>query len=204
MNLEGTKHEKAVLITIAYIIGFTSGFIAFGLTASSPTLVSETPLSEPFIPEGYVPPTEMPPTDKNEAAASESAPNEGVAYEDGRLYATVKGERFVLSISNSVMPNENVEGFSTQGIHEKLPTYSTSPDGRYVHFCEQQTTDDVCNHFIFDSVENVIQPVSQDGERFTTTSAEAVLSTWEGTTLVVGSHRSQTAETPWRLVSVTE
>lgn len=205
MNLEGTKHEKAVLIIVAYIIGFTSGFIAFGVSGTMRSGAPEMLVApESFIPNDYTPPTSNPP-DFEEAPVTdggEEAPvdtGEIVSYTDGKLYATVKGERFVLSLHNDVMSTENVEGFSTQGIHAALPAYSASPDGRFVHFCEQQTDIAECTHFIFDTEANVIQPVSVNGERLITPDDVAKTAVWNETGLVIAQYKSYSADTPWKL-----
>lgn len=194
MNLEGTKHEKAVLVVLAYIIGLTSGFIGFGIAQH---YAAEPAMAEPttFIPEGYTPPPGPPPSE--EAAMSTS--EEVARYEDGKLYAYVHGDRYVLSLSNEVMPVENVEGFATQGIHEKIPTYSTSPDGRFVYFCEQQTEADECAHFIFDAEADVIQPVQVDGKKFITSVSDALTAAWQGDTITIGTYSSAAAATPWML-----
>ncbi len=194
MNLEGTKHEKAVLVVIAYIIGFTSGFIAFGITNKDVTPV----LSEPtpaFVPSDYTPPTENPPEFEEAPVATE----EIVSYEEGKLYAKVGAEKFVLSLQSNIMPKENVEGFSTQGIHESVPAYLASTDNKYIYFCEQQTADLNCTNFIFDSVNNVIQPVSFAGERLIITNEEAAAVRFEDGLLVVGEKRSISSEAPWKL-----
>ncbi len=199
MNLEGTKHEKAVLVIVAYIIGFTSGFIAFGVAnLSSNNQVAEIPPVTTGWPEGYMPPTEMPPMETMEMEAM-PLPDEAAYYQDGKLYATVGAERFVLSLHSEIMPTENVEGFSTQGIHENLPKYAASADGRYVYFCEQQTTDPECTSFIFDVAKSVIQPVSIDGERLITPNEVAEDARWEGDRIVIGSYTSDAMDTPWKV-----
>jgi hypothetical protein len=202
MDIEGTKHEKVVLIVIAYIIGFTSGFIAFGVVPKVPAPLSEMVVETPVDgmgqnPDGssYELPTENPPE------GGEQVSQNGItSYEDGKLYATVKGERFVLSLHQDVMENSNVEGFATQGIHTDLPVYSASSDGKYVHFCEQHTEADECSHFIFDTSSNVIMPVSLEGARFVTARAVAETTAWNGDALTVGIYRSADNATPWKLV----
>ncbi len=195
MNLEGTKHEKAVLVVLAYIIGLTSGFIGFGVTQSLTTNTMEVAVAPEFIPEGYTGPDTPPPSDELAPATTE----EIARYEDGKLYAYVHGDRFVLSLSNDIMPVENVEGFATQGIHEKIPTYSVSDDGRFVHFCEQHTEADECTHFIFDAEANVIQPVSYEGKNFITSISDALTAAWNGDTITIGTYSSAAAITPWKL-----
>lgn len=196
MNLEGTKHEKAVLILIAYIIGFTSSFIAFGVMQphEAPAVLESTTV----WPEGYTPPTEQPPIDETVSDASVESTNIA-SYEDGKLYATVQGERYVLSLSNDIMDATNVEGFATQGIHEALPTYSASDDGRFIHFCEQQTPADSCTHFVFDASRSVIQPVSLEGKSFITSVNEALSTVWNGDALRIAQYASVSQAEPWKL-----
>lgn len=195
MNLEGTKHEKAVLIVLAYIIGITSGFIGFGVTqnVAEEEVATTTIEGTSFIPEGYSSPDTEPPTDSNVQN------NEVASYVDGKLYAFVHGESYVLSLSTGIIDSENVEGFSTQGIHKSIPTYSASADGRFVHFCEQQSDADECTHFIFDAEENLIQPVSFSGKRFITNISEALTAAWNGDTITIGMYSSAAAATPWKL-----
>ncbi len=206
MNIEGTKHEKAVLVVMAYIIGFTSGFIAFGISggmsAKEYKMDSNMPTME-FPPMGeYTPPTENPPMDTTIPADADDITmpaGEVVSYEDGKLYAMVGDERFVLSISNSIMPRENVEGFSTQGIHENLPAYVASADSNYVYFCEQQGSTPECTHFVFDVTSNIIQFVSVDGEKLVTDNSVATEATWGTTGLTVAGYTSIDPTMPWKL-----
>lgn len=222
--MEGTKHEKAVLVVLAYIIGFTSGLIAFGLSQKSltpapvvdvATVDMEAPMTAPDVIEGYVPPTGNPPGyDSAEADMTTDAPvevsteadvvfsdGEVATYQDGKLYANVSGERYVLSLRNDVMPNTNVEGFSTQGIHVALPKYLASPDGRFVYFCEQQTEAEECTHFVFDIAGNMIQFVNNGGEKLVTPSTVAENASWTNSGLVIGAFSSLSTETPWQVAT---
>ncbi len=209
MDIEGTKHEKAVLIVVAYIIGLTSGFIAFGVTPNTPpTLVDVTGEATAVMgvnPDGstYVPPSENPPMDEGSADQAAAPTGDTIAaYEDGRLYATVRGERFVLSLHTDVMANDNVEGFSTQGIHTDLPAYQASPDGKYVYFAEKHSEADECSNFIFDTERNVIQPMSLDGKRFTSPCVMTKSFVWNDQGAEVGIYRSVSAATPWKLAVI--
>jgi hypothetical protein len=219
MNMEGTKHEKAVLVVLAYIIGFTSGLIAFGLSQRASAPVEEmvsidmsAPLPTPAEVDGYTPPTENPPdyvetetvfpTEESPVSQSEEgdvvfADGEVVMYQDGKLYANVSGERYVLSLRSDVMPNTNVEGFSTQGIHVALPKYLASPDGQYVYFCEQHTEVDGCTNFVFDIASNTIQFVNNGGEKLITPASIAENAVWSDSGLTIGTYSSISAATPW-------
>lgn len=213
MNIEGTKHEKAVLVVVAYIIGLTTGLIGFGIGqryAASDAAVATVAPAAPVpgeVLEGYVPPTEQPPSD---APASDTTtdsttdevvvpPGETAFYDEGRLFAVVGDERYVLSLHTDIAPKDNVQGFSTQGIHTNLPAYSASPDGSYVYFCEQQTTDNSCTNFIFDTAAGLIHFVTKDDEHLVTTTEEAKAATWTDGRLMVASVASVGVDTPWKV-----
>jgi hypothetical protein len=212
MDLEGTRHEKAVLVVVSFIIGFTCGLIAFGLgnRGTEDYLVSDAPLmvAVPAIPAemdavpseitGYEPPTENPPAYEDSTDSSQDQEEtQPVSYEEGKLYANVGDERFLLSLRTDIMGDSNVEGFSTQGLHEALPAYSAAPSGQFVHFCEQQTAEPVCTHFVFAADTNTIYFVSQDGAKVITPVDEAMNVYWQGDTLTIGTMQSASVATPW-------
>ncbi len=210
MDLEGTKHEKAVLVVISFIIGFTCGLIAFGINNAQhttmvydDTLVSDVPPmpeTPPLDFEGYEPPTGNPPSDEMDAdAADMPTSDEPVSYENGRLYAKVGEERFVLSLRSDIVESDNVEGFSTQGLHKALPSYSASPSGDYVYFCEQQTENPECTNFVFDTKANVIHFVSVNGAKLITAITDASNAVWNGDMLAVAAYSSVSAEEPWKM-----
>lgn len=211
MDIEGTRHEKAVLVVISFIIGFTCGLIAFGLRPSTTTeMVSEptvelmmppVDMAAPAVIEGYEPPTENPPDYTPAEDEVVPATTEPVTYEDGKLYANVGDERFLLSLRTDIMTDPNVEGFATQGLHEALPVYSASPDGQFVHFCEQQTTEPECTHFVFSVADTAIHFVSNNGEKVTTPVDQALNSYWSEAGLVVDTLTSASPVTPWEMAT---
>ncbi|MFM2423796.1 MAG: hypothetical protein RLZZ70_183 [Candidatus Parcubacteria bacterium] len=210
MNLEGTKHEKAVLVVITYIIGFTSGFIAFGVGNSfadkQHSMDAYVPVTQLPPADEYTPPTSNPPAMDDEPMidAATTTTTDIVSYVDGKLYAQVGEEQFVLSISNSVMTGDNVEGFSTQGIHEELPAYAASADNAFIYFCEQQSSDESCTHFVFDTKANVIQFVNVDGEKLVTPNDVAKSAAWSPAGLQIGEYTSATADTPWLMTNTAQ
>ena len=214
MNLEGTKHEKAVLVVISFIIGFTCAFIAFGLNEHhyfdyrfkqhDDDMRFDTVAPSRLMPDGsvYTPPTGNPPSNKpapTDTPADDASSSEPVSYVDGKLFAQVGEDRYVLSIQSSEMPNKDVKGFSTQGIHEALPAYKASPDGAYVYFCEQQTKSPECTNLVFDTKSRVIQFVTVDGKKLITPDTDAVAAAWDGNSLTIGTYKSATVDTPWKL-----
>lgn len=201
INIEGTKHEKVVLIILAYIIGFTSGLIAFGMAASDyevpyddsvSTNVFTDPSAEDFSALARI----VPPTIQTMNTGSTS-----VTYEDGRLYATVNTEKILLSISRGVAGDQPQNDFTEQGIHVAVPTYSISADGRFIYFCEQQSDEPTCASFVYDTLRSIIHFVSAADQKLQTTNDIALTASWTlDNTLQVGDYSSLATDTPWNVI----
>ncbi len=195
--MSGTKHEKTVLIILSYIIGFTSGLMAVNLFSYS------APIHEPIMIEAMVDNTESEalevPTQNpvSEVPAVEPV-GEIVTYVDGRLYATVGDSKVVLSINVDNLGEEVPEEFVSQGTHISEPFYLSSPDGLYVYFCEQQSTDESCVSYVYDTTSSLIQPVTALSQKIDVSNEEASSATWSEGSLQVGSFVSVSlSETPW-------
>jgi hypothetical protein len=212
MDMEGTKHEKAVIVVLAYIVGFTSGFIAFGVT--QPDLQSIAPIEMPLetgLPTETVPVTsdgtKLPMTDtaptagatENDYTVPKYTEGTHVYYENGRLFLSVDGNVSLLSIERNRMAANVTEFFRTQGSHVAIPHYALSPDNKFVYFCEQQGDADSCVSFIYDVTAQTIQFVVDNGEKVTLTAAEAKTGRFDGATLVIGLQQSTDPTTPWKV-----
>lgn len=214
MNMEGTKHEKAILVLLAYIIGFTSAFIAFGIAKSISVDADDTVAYEivsdsmgdtddMMVPETDVQPTaEAPlPSAPEEGAADSSVLLTGkgteVYYENGKLYASTNGDMHLLSVAKNKLTSAVAEAFSSQGSHIAIPKFSVSTDGSFVYFCEQQQETDSCVNFVYDVTGDVIQYVSAEGKKVVTSAAIAETANWTPAGLTFGTYRSQSTEKPW-------
>jgi hypothetical protein len=205
LNMEGTKHEKAVLVILSYVVGFTAGFITFGVTsngfsksvpmATVPPVVVEQTTTEM---ETVVPDPEMPVS--LEEVTSENSTDQ-VHYTDGRLMANVNGASVLLSAQLATVDAETAKLFAAQGVHEAIPKYTASADGAFIYYCEQHSAADSCINFVYDSNAQIIHYVTVDGAKLVTPAATAESATWNNETLTVGTASSIAANTPWKLVS---
>ena len=215
MNLDiaGTKHEKVVIIVLAYVMGFTAGFICFGLTMhqTAPSLpetvtvapevttsleadVDEDSVGGLGISDEY---TQYP----NQAASVTQAIPEiatNVTYENGRLEVQANGETRLLSVLSEDATTEGSQ--VTQGSHTAVPNYAVSPNGKYVYFCEQNSTADSCNSFIYDVTANIIRYVSFEGVKLVTSIDEAASATWSPAGLTIGTKSSADPTNPAILI----
>ena len=209
MNIEGTKHEKAVLVLLAYTIGLTSGFIAFGIAQPNSqiiedvTLVNNISVSHAEVQQNEQTEMTLSNTDESSEAAIEgttqtpTGKGTEVYYENDRLYVSVDGETNLLSAARSSLSSAVAAAFSTQGTHVTIPKFLTSPGGAFVYFCEQQQEVDSCVSFVYDVSNNVIQYVSDNGKKVTVPATVAKSAAWNENTLSFGSYRSQSVEKPW-------
>jgi hypothetical protein len=198
LNLEGTKHEKAVLVILSYVVGFTAGFIVFGVTQTVTQPIIQTVVVPPAESSVEAVPAEEVVTAAPEVFADQTTP---VLYQDGRLMANVSGASVLLSAQLATVDAETAKVFANQGVHEAIPNYQPSEDGNYIYYCEQHSSADVCINFIYSVTDQVIQYVTLDGVKIESTSAEAKTAIWNGEILELGSARSISPETPWKLVS---
>lgn len=202
LNIEGTKHEKAVLVILSYVAGFTAGFIVFGLSYAPP-LQSVTVNEGVMTTEPVATETVAPADDMTEMAENTEAPDMSreVSYKDGRLLANANGASVLLSAQLKTVDAETAKAFATQGVHEAIPQYVASEDGNFIYYCEQHSAADSCTNFVYDVANQVIQYVTVNGAKLTSTAEEAKTARWEGGNLVIGTARSATTATPWKLSS---
>jgi hypothetical protein len=199
LNIEGTKHEKAVLVILSYVVGFTAGFIVFGLT-QAPALQSVTvaPVAETPVPTEVV--TEVEAEDMMETPEAPDM-SQQVLYQNGRLMANVNGASVLLSAQMQTVDAETAKAFANQGVHEDIPQYLASDDGNFIYYCEQHAGEDTCINFIYSVSDQMIQYVTVDGVKFRSTPADAKSAMWDGSSLVIGSARSIAVATPWKLTN---
>lgn len=193
--MEGSRHEKAVLTAVAYIIGFTAAYILFGnfnsqTAGSTPAFISSQTGNVASVAAA------LPISEEVEDVAVEFA----VAYREGELQVVTKQGVQVLSV-NPDTTGVDIAGL-TQGYHYGDIHYIVSEDKKFVFFCEQQDVDsDTCFGYVFDVDANKIYPISKGGVavRISDASARDTIFTTLG--LKIGSNYSANPKAPWVLIS---
>ena len=177
--MKNSPYEKVGLVVLAYIIGFTASFIAFG--------VDDTSLHEDvsFYSDTYVKPVKEIFT----LAAVEN---------DTGLFAVIDGNDRLIG-ANKASVIEGLYPEETNGYYYDIHSVNISPDARFIYYCEQVSADeDVCDPLIYN--------VSADKlHRVKVSTLGGILDkfTSEGEWLAdgklkIGDFVSPSSETPWQ------
>ena len=141
--MEGTRNERVAILLIAYVIGFITAYIAFGVIQLEDSVKFS-----------------------NQSASVISAQRQTVdvtsvfvALDKEGLVLIKNDERTLLSITD--------EGaLLSDGVHTSILEYALSPDKSQVYFCELPSDDSKsCRPYIYSIVDEVVYPVTIKGER---------------------------------------
>lgn len=195
--MEGSRHERVVLVIVSYVIGFITAFIAYSVSTSS---------NEPSQPVFVVYEVANEYDYKKFADESNEATEvfTEVLYQDGRLLVKRGAELLLVSLNpdEAGFPSNALAG-EPQGHHVTEPTYELAPDGNKLFFCEQKSTsEDVCSSFILDVQERVVRPVKVAGEPLRITPEEAKEAVWDGNKLALYDLASVDESQPWNLTEM--
>ncbi len=135
--IEGTRHERAAIVTASYIIGFITAFIAFGATVGTDEVVPALPQSATVIESIDT----TVPTQEPDEVASEQAVMSLHYTEAGLVLKTPENERLLSA---------------AQVIGATL-----SPNEHFVYFCEvADAAGETCQSLIYDIQNNSLVPVT--------------------------------------------
>ena len=187
--MEGTRHEKVLLIILSYIIGFTTAFIVFGFgnqQTSSIDLPSYTP--------------------KASAQDSTDALKASVVFkEDGVYVVTSRYDRILSANKNALSSNVLASIGDSAGFHYRVIDAEASRNAKFVYYCEQiSEDDDSCHPYVYSVDLDAVFPVEHNNEKVTY-PVEGHSSVWmETNALMIGSTVSGDPARPWELVDLPE
>lgn len=193
IHMEGTRHEKILLVVVAYIIGFITAYIAFTVDRTDGAV--EVPVA-PAKAENTTPPARTP-------AAPEAVYQTSAVQENGAFYVVVDGERRRLSVN--LAGNSQASSVIDSGIggyYEPIIN-AVSSDGRHVFYCERNTPDtDLCTAFVY-SVEDELTYMlaSQNEKELQLAIAQEDVRWQPNNLLIVGEYASVNADRPWKVTA---
>lgn len=175
------KHEKALLVALAYIIGFTAAYIAFGIPelAHSPGNIEKT-YTKVVTPD------------------TAFAGTKAILTESETGLVIVRGD------DEKVISMKRTDAVSAgPGVHANIVQFALSPDEQFVYFCEQrEATDDMCYMYQYVVEEHNARAVQID-DAPQTTSVENKSFVWlpDGNASLNG-YMSEDPQKPWFMKAV--
>jgi len=168
-------HSKAIIVGLAYLIGFTTAYIAFGINESKVHSV---------VKSNY----ESRHSVVNQAAAFGAAKT--FANEEGLFIRNGEEERIISATSDG----EELEF----GFHKEIVTTSMSMDQSMVHYCATMDDSEECYNFVYVVSEDVVYPVRDSNGVVVTSMDEAQTSAWlPGNLLSINGEVSLSTTNPW-------
>ena len=210
MQIEGTPNERALLVTFAYVAGFTAAFILFGHTVTSQTtstVVTMPPTDSQTAGVIDSAPAEEPEVDA-EIAAEPATPTVGndVVYENDGLYYYGDSQfptlltKEAATAGYAFSTNDSLE--DKQGFHTAVPHYEYIGSQNHVFFCEQHDVTGECVPFVYDiDAERMYVFQDDDGHVALSTNEARQVTVTSAGSYVLGAYRSIDANEPWRVMS---
>lgn len=150
--MEGTRNERVALLVTAYVIGFTTAFIAYGLTQNvNPSIVDATNLTSNT--QTAIVATATPTTEPETYYPKLRTDSTG-------LYLDTADQKQILLAYQATE-----ETASQPGVYYKVIGAALSPNKEYVYFCEQRSPEaETCIPYVYSILEDVVYPVRTNAE----------------------------------------
>lgn len=181
----GTRHEKAVIVLTSYVIGFTTAFITFGISAMG----SDDYKMETKNHSGVNRVVEFKATHKNISAIGE---------DELGLYVTVGNYNRIISGNKNDLSASVIESISGPGYAVKQHQPTVSPDGWFAFYCEQEEEDSVeCNPYVYNLFDDTVHKATLNGQYGSLDIATFTSSWSEDSLLTVNGYQSNDNKSPW-------
>ncbi len=194
--MEGSRHERAVIVAISYVIGFTAAFLLY---AAHSDFSNE---DNGYLNESASLPAAVIQSDFSTGNTEISSAIGKVNYTDGKLeYLSNTGTR-LLSFNPDITGFSKLKNLEQQGTHTRDIFYSVSDDNKQVFFCENGTREiDYCKGYIYSVEEDLIYPITENGTFPIFTSEEASEAIWSSGQLLIKNSYSANKLEPWLFIT---
>lgn len=190
--MEGKRHEKVVIVISSYIIGFTTAFIGFGVTAIQ---TADVPLTSYIPQESNVEATAVTPIQKNVITS--------ISFGTDGLYAVTPAGNILLSVNKKVQEASVIGATRNSGYYFEIVDAEASRDGKFAYFCEQlMESDTTCDPYVYDLQGDLLHKVKENGSPVNSTVKDHASSWDENGLLSLNGSNSTDAAKPWELQKV--
>lgn len=182
--MEGTRHEKIFIVIASYVIGFTTAFIAFGLSQLNESHSNKV---------SYTPPT----VSKQVSVLSPVT----LGFSEVGLYVLNSGYQQLLTAKRSSLSANALASEEVPGFYYEIMSAESSPDGKYVYYCEQLSAEaEYCDSYVYSIAEDSLYPITVTGEIYKSPVATHASYWSENGFLSVDGFVSAESENPWSLL----
>lgn len=175
------EHREAIIVGLAYIIGFTTAFIAFGLDGtgkhkSKAKYHRELPVEQ--------------------TVAERGEKQIGIAIREEGLYALLSDKDRIISAQGASLIN------AKPGWHHQVIKTEVSPNNSYIYYCVQLVSSSSdCANFVYEVEADVVHKVSRaDGEQVLSPIQGLVAGWTSDGLLTINDFVSAARQMPWKVV----
>jgi hypothetical protein len=180
-----TRHEKIAIVLASYVIGFTTAFIAFGVTKMGEKEVYPNNSS-------YIKVVSYKDVHKNIS---------DIGTDDDGLYVTVGGYKRTISSYRSLLPASVIESTELVGYAAAHFTPVVSNDGWSAFYCEQEEESSAdCTPYVYSLFDDTIHTVRLNGEVAPLNIGQYTVSWTDENRLSINGFASVSSDTPWLFV----
>lgn len=172
------NHEPALLVVLAYVIGFTTAFIAFHLSEQDDWAATLDYVGTTSVIESVATGTKL-------------------LIQDDGLFVEKDGKERVLSAKTN-------DAQADDGFHVRIIAATLSPDENFVHYCVQiREESDKCVNYIYSVDADLVYRVKNDTEEVFSLIEDGKNLAWDkdGSLVLVG-YQSVDALEPWRMAAI--
>lgn len=179
--MEGSRHEKVLIILAAYVIGFVTAYLLFTDFDMGPQ------------PAAIIMANDISSIQMKDASVEVSVTNSG-------LVITREGDAQLLSANKTANKTSVAADEPVNGFHVSILGAAVSPNEDFVYFCEQLTAEStVCEPFVYSFNTATAHRVRVDGEAVRIPLTDHNASWSEESRLVVDEFSSVSTDRPWLL-----
>lgn len=189
----GTRHEKALIVLTSYVIGFTTAFIAFGITNMGNKGEENKDYASS---KGQYENIDYTQEHKNIAA---------IGSDDEGLFVTVGGYNRIISGKMPALEASAIASLRGPGYAFEHHGAVVSKNGWLAFYCEQEKEDSVdCLPYVYSLYDDSVHPVTLDGQQVYLDSTKLTSDWSTDNYLIIDGYYSDSIETPWKFYTPIE
>ena len=173
-------NERAIIVALSYIIGFTTAFIGFGITPDKLQKADYNRMTFDSVSDNFV-------------RANLTATTFNTYQSEDGLFIEIDGDERIITARAT-------GAGKGPGFHYDIPHYETSPNMQFIHYCEQSTEIPTeCTHYIYVTDNHIVYPVEIGGEGVVSQISSLHTHWLNDGRLEIGPFLSMSADEPWML-----